>query len=286
MSLSIIILYKGDVKMLKRLLTGKLFPQIEFAGIVITCMFYLAIAFILYNTFGIIDETQRGVKITLGKAHEQVLQPGMYTKLPFITIVVKYDVRVIKEDVKMEAYTRDIQTAGLEISASFILDKTDLVNVYGRYGKQWAEKIIWNNLSQTVKDVVGQYDAENLIENREKVARTVLVTVNDIIKDMPAELTQFQLLNIDFSSAFEAAVEAKVIASQRAMEAENKTRQVEEEAKQKLISARAEAESMRIRSQALAQNRGLVDYEIATRWDGKLPTTVLGNTVPLLNLNR
>ena len=268
----------------KKLLTGKLFPEVEYLGLIITCAFYASLLILLWNTCGIIDETQRGVRVTLGKVAQDIVQPGMYTKLPFVTEIVKYDVKVIKQDVKMEAYTKDIQTAGLEISASFQLDRSDLVTVYGRYGKEWAEKIIWNNLSQTVKDVIGKYDAENLVENRDIVARTVLTTMNEIIRELPAELTQFQLLNIDYSSEFEKAIERKVIAAQQAKEAENKTRQVEEEAKQKLISAKAEAESMRIRSQALAQNRGLVDYEIAVRWNGVLPTTVLGNTVPLLNL--
>lgn len=45
-----------------------------------------------------------------------------------------------------------------------------------------------------------------------------------------------------------------------------------------------EAEAMRIKSQALAQNKGLVQFELAQKWDGKLPTMMMGNTVPLLDL--
>jgi len=239
---------------------------------------------LLFNTFGIVDETQRGVRITLGKAHTEIAQPGIYAKLPFVTKMVKYSVKVIKEDRKMASYTRDIQTADLEISVSYQLERDDLVTVYARYGKDWEEKIIWNNLQQAVKDTIGRYEAEHLVENRAVVASSIFQQLNERIADLPANVTQFQLLNIDFSKEFERAVESKVIAVQQAREAENRTVRIAEEARQKVLTAQAEAESMRIRSQALAQNRGLVDYEIAIRWNGVLPTTVLGNTIPMLNL--
>jgi regulator of protease activity HflC (stomatin/prohibitin superfamily) len=204
--------------------------------------------------------------------------------LPFITTIVKYDVKVIKEDSRMETYTKDIQTAKLQISVSYQLDKTDLYKVYSQFGKDWEEKIIWNNISQQVKDVIGKYDAENLIENRDKVAQTILATMNEKIAALPAELTQFQILNIDYNDEFERAVERKVVQSQRSQEEVHKTKQIEEESKQKVISAKAESEAMRIKAQALSQNKALVDYEAVLRWDGKLPQYVGGNSMPILNL--
>lgn len=278
--------------MIKKLFFGGLFPyesksgemKPSWQGLTASIIFYCLLFIVGCGSFGIIDETQRGVKVTLGKVDQNIVQPGMYVKLPLVTSMIKYDVKVIKEDTKMESYTKDIQTAGLQISVSYQLDKTKLFEVYSQYGKNWEDKIIWNNLSQTVKDVIGKYNAENLVENRDVCAKDILIATNEAIKNLPAELTQFQLLNIDYSNAFEEAIEKKVVAGQKAKEAENKTREVEEEAKQKLIAAKAEAESMRIRSNALSQNKALVDYEIAIRWNGQLPTTVAGGSIPLLNL--
>lgn len=84
-------------------------------------------------------------------------------------------------------------------------------------------------------------------------------------------VTNLEITDIDFDDAYERAVEAKAVAVQKAAEARNKTVEIEENAKQKIICARAEAESMRIRSEALERNKGLVDYEAVQRWDGKLP---------------
>jgi len=278
--------------MLKKLFTGMLMPCTQKdgtlkpspEGITITVIFYIFLFVLIWGSFGIIDETERGVRVTLGKVSQEVVQPGMYTKLPLVTSIIRYDVKVIKKDSQMETYTKDIQTAKLKISVSFQLDKDDLSKVYAQYGKTWEDKIIWNNLSQQVKDVMGKYDAENLIENRDKAASTIFIVMNEKIAELPATLTQFQILDIEYNTEFEKAVEAKVVAGQRAKEAENKTKQVEEEAKQIVLTAKANAEEMRIKTQALSQNKALVDYEIAIRWNGVLPTTVAGGSIPLLNL--
>ena len=83
------------------------------------------------------------------------------------------------------------------------------------------------------------------------------------------------LSNIDYSDVFEKAIEAKQVAMQRAIESQNKTRQIEEEARQKVISAKAEAESMQIRGDALKANPSLVSLEAVQKWDGKAPDTLV-----------
>ena len=90
-------------------------------------------------------------------------------------------------------------------------------------------------------------------------------------------ISDISIKNIDYSDTFEQAIEAKVVATQKAEEAKNRTVQVKEEANQKLIEAQAEAESMKIRSQALSQNQNLVAYEAVQRWDGKLPVNIYGS---------
>ena len=62
------------------------------------------------------------------------------------------------------------------------------------------------------------------------------------------------------------------------------TKEEREEAKQKLIAAEAEAKSMAIRANALTQNKALVEYEAVQKWNGVLPTYMMGNSVPFVNL--
>ena len=48
-------------------------------------------------------------------------------------------------------------------------------------------------------------------------------------------------------------------------------------------AAKAEAESMRIRAQALAQNKNLVEYEAVQKWNGALPTYT-GGAMPFIQV--
>ena len=75
-----------------------------------------------------------------------------------------------------------------------------------------------------------------------------------------------------------------MIAVEQAKEAKNKTVRIEEESKQQIIQAQAEAESMRIRANALTQNKNLVEYEAVQKWNGKLPEYMMGGTMPFINI--
>ena len=67
-----------------------------------------------------------------------------------------------------------------------------------------------------------------------------------------------------------------MIAQQKAIEEQNRTKQIEEQARQKVLSAEAEAKSMQIRAEALEQNAKLVEWEAVQKWNGVLPQYMLG----------
>ena len=103
------------------------------------------------------------------------------------------------------------------------------------------------------------------------------------------------------------AINLKITATQKAAQRENEIQQTKAEAQKaieqahgeaesKLAIARANADAVRLqgdaeadaikaKSQALNANPQLVQYEIAQKWDGTLPTTTFGaSSIPMLNL--
>ena len=137
----------------------------------------------------------------------------------------------------------------------------------------------------TIKDVIGKWNAQDLVANREIATREILEKLQKHLADNYINVTDFQMTAINYSDVFERAIESKVTAQQEALKAKNKTVQIQEEAKQKLISAEAEAKSMAIRANALTQNKALVEYEAVQKWDGKMPQYMLGNSVPFINVS-
>lgn len=254
------------------------------ANIIISGIWYVFLIIVFFSTFGIITEQQRGLKVTFGKSHSEITMPGIYVKLPFVTNMKKYDSKIVREDSNLSSYTKDIQTATINASVSYQIDRAKIKEIYSDYGDDWYNKLVWNNLNQSAKDIIGKYNAETLVAEREEAAQRILRAANESVKNLPVDFIAFQIINIDYNDNFENAVEQKVIAEQAAKEAENKTKQIEQEAKQRVISAKAEAESMRIRSQALMSNPKLVDYEAVQKWNGVLPTMTMGSSVPFINI--
>lgn len=135
-----------------------------------------------------------------------------------------------------------------------------------------------------MKDVIGKWQAQDLVSNRDKARLDIVKNLNERLDKRYFQNFTFQFINIDYSDKFEGAIEDKVIAEQKAQEAVNNTRRVTEEANPKVISAKAEAEAMEIKAEALAKNKGLTEYEAVQKWDGHLPQYMLGNSVPMINL--
>ncbi len=115
--------------------------------------------------------------------------------------------------------------------------------------------------------------------------------MKELLAEKNVILNNFQITAVSYAPEFEKAVESKVVAIQTAEEAKNNTVKIREEAEQRIISAKAEAESMRIRANALTANKNLIEYEqvqvqkeAVVKWDGVLPTYMMGSSTPFINI--
>ena len=226
----------------------------------------------------------RGVLITLGKVSQHSYINGVGFKWPFVSSMIKMDVRTRKMTDKTSTYTSDIQTADLEFTFTYDLNPENIHILYEKVGLDYEAKAILPSLNDVLKDVIGKWQAQELVANRDKARVDVVAGLQERLDRRFFQNITFQFINIDYSDKFEGAIEDKVIAEQKAQEAVNNTKRIKEEAEQKLISAKAEAEAMEIKSEALSKNKGLTEYEAVQRWDGRLPQYMLGNSVPFVNL--
>lgn len=231
-----------------------------------------------------VDPGHRGVLTTLGKVEQKSYPNGVGFKWPFISSMQEVDVRTQKMEEQTSSYTSDVQTAQMQYVFTYDLRPDNVHVLYETVGMDYESKIVVPKLNDVLKDVVGKWQAQELVSNRDKAREEVLAGLQSQLDTRFFQNISFQFINIDYSERFEDAIESKVIAEQKAQEAVNNTQRIKEEADQKVITAKAEAEAMRIKSQALRENKGLTEYEAVLRWDGKLPQYMMGNTVPMINL--
>ncbi len=227
----------------------------------------------------------RGVKVTLNKVEDISIPNGIGFKWPFISEVVEMNVQTQEMTNKTTSYTEDVQSAEMDYTFIYELNPHNVHKLYEEVGENYHSKKIIPILNGVLKDVIGKWKAQDLVANRDQARNEVVTLLQERIDTNFFQNISFEFNNIDYSDNFEKSIEDKVIADQRAQEAVNNTKRITEEANQKLISARADAEAMEIKSQALARNKGLVEYEWVQKWNGQMPQFVLGNgTTPLITL--
>lgn len=244
----------------------------------------LIIFIVICNPIAIVGVGERGVKVTLGKVSPESYSEGIHLITPFISKIKNMDVKTQKEEKVTSVYTKDIQQARINYVVNYNLQPENAHNMYREIGTQYRETVLTPVVEGTIKDVIGKWNAQDLVANREKATNEILEKLEKQLISKYINVTGFQIVNINYSDVFEKAIESKVTAEQEALKAKNKTVQIQEEAKQKLISAEAEAKSMSIRAHALTQNKALVEYEAVQKWDGKMPEYMLGNTMPFINI--
>ena len=260
-----------------------------FLSVICTAVLWIIGLVFVFGSWFTVAEGERAILTTFGKASNHIYEAGLHVKLPLIQDVKTFDVKTIRADFKTETYTKDIQTARITVSYSYNLISNDIVETYKTYGNQWQERILYPNLEQAVKAEVGTWNADQMIANRDKVASNILTSLQArmIEHSYPVSVTNFQMINIDYSDQFENAIEKKVVAEQAALEEANRTKQIEQKAKQQIVQSEAEAKAIRIKAQALQQNAQLIELEAVKKWDGKLPQIMTGDSMPILmNLNK
>ena len=256
----------------------------EVCELLIGVVIVFVILAILGNPISIVGVGERGVKVTLGRVSPQSYTEGVHFVTPFISKIHSMNVKTQKSNIATTVFTKDIQQARLTYVINYNLQSENAHNMYKQVGKDYKDTILVPIVEGTVKNVIGGWNASDLIANRAKATTDILLKLQEQLEDNFINVTDFQITDIDYSDSFEKAIEAKVTAEQEALKAKNVTVQIQEEAKQKVIAAEAEARSMQIRAQALAQNKNLTEYEAVKKWDGKLPQYMMGNSVPFVNL--
>lgn len=233
-----------------------------------------------------VDEGYRGIEKKWGKVSSDPLMPGLYFYNPISTDIDEMSVR---EEILQEGttvFTKDTQMVVVSFAVTFYPDPKKIAAIYSQFGNQWESKTVKPAVLNSLKDAIGQYIADDLVSKREIAKKRAEDELKEALKTRDIFVTRLDFTNLDFDDEYEKAVEAKVVAVQRAAESKNKTIQIAEEAKQKIETAKAEAESMKIKTQALSQSKSLVSYEAVQKWDGALPKIILGNgSMPMLDLN-
>lgn len=234
----------------------------------------------------IVDAGHTGVEKKLGEIKaDETYPPGLYFVNPLTTNIIHMDNRVQKSEGSSQVYTKDVQKASIQYVVNYSLSPAASGNILINIGKDYEQKIIPQVMLGGLKNIIGQWDAIELIANQQKAGIQIEGYVSEKMEEHGILVQNLELTAIQFEHRFEEAVEAKVTAVQRAEEAKNNTVRVQEEANQRIIAAKADAEAMAIKTDALEKSQSLIMYEAVQKWNGVMPRIISGDgSGTLLNI--
>ncbi len=278
--------------------------QIRFAKpknagrIILTAAVIIVVLILLGTCVTVIPEGFIGVKYNLGKIRNSSLQPGAHLSLPFIETIEKVDVREQVYETHQPAYTKDTQTVeSIYVKVNYVYATGQIDSLIRTVGVNNVEStLIVPNLNSILKNTIGKYKAEELIQNRSIAQELVEDELRGALSPYGVSITAVNLADIDFEDSFEQTIRDKVAAEQEALRVKNETAAKEEEARQTVIAAQAEADSKKLKADADAYAISVIQAELSKspeyielqkieKWNGEFPE-VMGTTVnPFVTLN-
>lgn len=227
--------------------------QVKRIGKLVVCGLagVFALIFIL-GCYSVIGAEEVGVKVTLGKIDDGVHR-GFSFKWPFISEFKRFPTTAQRIERTDAAYTKDIQTATVKYVVTYRIVEQSADEMYKALGMAYESKLIMPALDGVIKNVIGRWNAQELVGNREKARMEIQEQLRKEIN--PTYITDivYQLADVDYSDAFEKSIEDKVMAEQKALKAINETREIEEKGRQKIVQAQADSAAVVIASKASAE---------------------------------
>jgi len=237
---------------------------------------FLVLTFItLSSSCHVISPGQRGVRVTMGKVSPEPLGEGVAWTAPFgIGHVVEVSVQQHTEKLEAACFSADLQTIKIQTSVMYRTPPENVVTLYQQYSGDAFDHLITPRLLESIKQITAGYKAEELVQKREEIREKTLTNLRKSMSGL-IEIVDVNLTNIDLSDQLENAIEAKMVRQQEAMAKSYELDKEKKQAEITIVQAEAEAKSVEIKGRALANSPRVVELEIAKKWDGKSPHTLV-----------
>jgi len=196
--------------------------------------FVFIIGGILFSTFKILNEYERGVIFRLGK-YNGTRGPGLIILVPGLEKMVKVDLRLVTMDVPaQDIITKDNVTLKVNAVVYFrVSDPSKAIISVENFYHATAQ------ISQTtLRSVIGQYELDEMLAQRDKINGRLQEILDDLTEPWGIKVTNVEVKAIDLP-----------LEMQRAMA---KQAEAEREKRAKIISAEGELMASQKLSEAAA----------------------------------
>ena len=265
----------------------------------IIILIVIVFALVAFKPFTIINSGEVGIKINTGKFEEKPLDAGLHFFIPILQKIIPVNTRIrlitysnistgalgdnyrgfeggLRRNPAITVLDKRGLTVNIDIAVQYRLKPESAPATIEKWGSSWEEKIINSKVREVVRDVVGQYTAEQLPEMRNQIADAIEVKVKESVDSLPSKpvvLESVELRTINLPTKIKDQIERVQIAKQDVTIAEQEKEKAKQQAQsaaevakgvaqKNRIEAQGEADKIRIEAESQAKANKLISNSL------------------------
>ncbi len=193
-----------------------------------------------------------GVKRTVGKINENILEPGAKLFNPFATKIILVPIRTENIEVKLALPSKEGLNVSADISILYHVKKEKATEIIGSIGMDYESTIIMPVFRASAADVTAKYMAKDMhTGNRFEIESAIKEQMMKIIGDRGFEIEAVLMKSISLPAGLYEAIEDKLQAEQESQRMEFVLLKEKQEATRRTIEAEGIRDANKIISEGL-----------------------------------
>src|SRR5690554_286776 len=179
------------------------------------------IALVAWNSFYIVQQTERAVLLQFGKVEQANVQPGLHVKIPYINQVRKFDARLLTLDAPTQRFlTLEKKAVMVDAFAKWRVADADHYYTATSGIKQIADERLAHRLEAGLRDQFGKRTLHEVVSGqRDELMANITENLNRVaMQELGIEIVDVRVKSIDLPREVNLSVFERMV-SERAREA-------------------------------------------------------------------